>query len=69
MTEEAMTLIERLNNPQWVHGGGAAPNLDTYQTTKDMAEAAIMIATQKIELRCLRGALATIFAEASEALQ
>ena len=43
MGEEPMTLIERLLNPQWVHGPGPFDDaiLDKEQTVKDMREAAV----------------------------
>jgi hypothetical protein len=41
MTQESMTLLERLRNPQWVHTSlTTAPFLDTKQTRADMTEAA-----------------------------
>jgi hypothetical protein len=42
MAEEPMTLIERLRNPQWVHGPGMNSDavLDREQTRDDMTEAA-----------------------------
>lgn len=42
MAEEKMTLVERLRNPQWVHGPREAGvlELDPEQTLKDMTEAA-----------------------------
>lgn len=42
MGDESMTLIERLRNPQWVHGAdmNSEAELDKEQTRKDMREAA-----------------------------
>ena len=43
--DEAASLLERLRNPQWVHGSVPfeSPQLDKEQTVADMAEAAWMI--------------------------
>lgn len=42
MTDEPMTLVDRLLNPQWVHSNTSfePPQLDIEQTRKDMQEAA-----------------------------
>lgn len=42
MTIEPMTLVERLNNPAWVHSSAPilSPQLDKDQTVDDMREAA-----------------------------
>jgi hypothetical protein len=53
MADQEMTLIERLRNPQWVHG--PSPNsdaeLDKEQTTKDMQEAAGELERLKLKKR------------------
>jgi hypothetical protein len=45
MSNEPMTLIERLRNPAWVHGPGQfdPATLDTDQTVSDMREAAYIL--------------------------
>ena len=42
---DQMTLVDRLRNPQWVHGptNFIPPNLDAEQTQQDMGEAATEI--------------------------
>ncbi len=46
MAEEKMTLVERLLNPQWVHGPDLNSDavLDKEQTVADMKEAAELLA-------------------------
>lgn len=45
MAEEKMTLVERLLNPQWVHGPdlNSEAVLDKEQTLADMKEAAALL--------------------------
>lgn len=53
MPNEPMTLIERLLNPQWVHGDAPfeSPQLDKNQTAKDMKEAADELVRLKLKKR------------------
>ena len=53
MPNEPMTLIERLRNPQWVHGNTPfeSPQLDQEQTRQDMGEAADEIERWRLKKR------------------
>lgn len=61
---EPMTLIERLRNPQWIHGTGyERPQLDVDQTRADMGEAAREIESQHARAERYRKAFAELLAK------
>lgn len=50
MTVAAMTLVERLDNPQWRHEPGDTPQLDVDRTLADMASAAEEIRAMRLAI-------------------